>query len=391
MRRILDIIIILLLLALFCVNRGKFFGKEWGLGQTEQQPATMNDDSSDTDGAPISLDEAKTIFAEATSLKNKGKGVFEVKADSKTVGFVMKSSPYSDDISGFMGPIPLLIGLDKDSRIFKVTALENDETPQFFETATNAGILDSWNGMLPTEVAGKKVDAVTSATYSSKGIIGSMQARMAAMDKLQPTKPTDWNAIVSNACFILLVIVSLAGFFKPRMIGKGRIVLLVASVLILALWQGRMLSMAQFMVWLVKGIPLVAQWCVALLFLLSIVLPMAFGKAYYCAWVCPMGAAQELFGTINKKHKVRLGTSLIQWLQLVRTAVLLGVLLAMGIGLSFGFQDFEAFTVFHPGSAPKAALAIGVVSLIASLWIARPWCRFLCPLGELLETVKRQK
>ncbi len=390
MRKVLDIIIIILLLVLFCLHSGKFFGKEVFSNQAKQQPEATTEDGAD-DGAPVSLDEAKSIFTDATSLASMGKGVFEVKAGGKTIGFVMKSSPYSDGTSGFMGPIPLLIGLDKESRIFKVIALKNDETPQFFELVTKAGILDSWNGMLPKEVAGKKVDAVTGATYSSKGIIGSMQARMAAMDEIQPPKPMDWNALVSNVCFILLVILSMVGFFKPRLIGKGRIALLAASVVILAFWQGRMLSMAQFMVWLVNGIPLAAQWCVALLFLLSIALPMAFGRAYYCAWVCPMGAAQELLGTINKKHKVRLGASLLQWLQLIRTAVLLGVLLAMGLGLSFGFQDFEAFTVFHPGSAPKAALAIGVVSLVASLWIPRPWCRFLCPLGELLETLRRQK
>ena len=389
MRKVLDIIIIILLLALFCVHSGKFFGKDVFSKQATPQPEATTEDGAD--GAPVSLEDAKSIFADATSLASKGKGVFEVKVGGKTIGFVMKSSPYSDGVSGFMGPIPLLVGLDKESRIIKVIALKNDETPQFFELVTKAGILDSWNGMLPKEVAGKKVDAVTGATYSSKGIIGSMQARMAAMDEIQPPKPTDWNAIVSNVCFILLVILSMVGFFKPRLIGKGRIALLAASVVILAFWQGRMLSMAQFMVWLVNGIPLAAQWCVALLFLLSIALPMAFGRAYYCAWVCPMGAAQELLGTINKKHKVRLGASLLQWLQLIRTAVLLGVLLAMGVGLSFGFQDFEAFTVFHPGSAPKAALAIGVVSLVASLWIPRPWCRFLCPLGELLETLRRQK
>ncbi|MBQ7649384.1 MAG: 4Fe-4S binding protein, partial [Victivallales bacterium] len=238
----------------------------------------------------------------------------------------------------------------------------------------------------------KKVDAITGATFSSNGVIDSMKARMAALGDIKPTPAVhNWRLIVSNVCFVLLLAVSLVGFFRPRLLGKGRMALLGASIIILAFWQGRMLSMAQFSVWLLNGIPLAAQWTVALLFLLSIVLPIIFGKAYYCAWVCPFGAAQELLGMMNRKRKIRLGNAVLQWLQLIRTAVLFGILLVMGMGLSFGFEDFEAFTVFHPSTAPKLALALGAVSLFASLWLPRPWCRFLCPLGELLETFRRQK
>ena len=390
MRKTFEIIIIVLLLALFCARNGKFLGREFSSRQAEPQKEVVAEDNS-SDGDPVSLDEAKAIFADATALNSIGKGVHEVKNGGKLLGYVMKSSPFSDDVSGFMGPTPLLIGLEADSKICKVLALKNQETPQFFDRVKEAGLLDSWNGLLPKEVADKKVDAVTGATYSSNGVIGAMKARMAAMEEIQPPKPKDWRGIIANGCFLLLLAVSLAGFFRPRLLGKWRLALLVASIAVLAFWQGRMLSMAQFMVWLVNGIPLAAQWCVALLLLLSIVLPVVFGKAYYCAWVCPMGSAQELLGTVNKKHKVRIGASLLKWLQFIRTAVLFGVLQAMGIGLSFGFQDFEAFTVFHPSTAPKAALAIGALSLLVSLWIPRPWCRFLCPLGELLETVRRRK
>lgn len=391
MRKLLEIIVIAVLLALICVRSGRVFGRAFGTEQ-EAPPSGEKAEATEEDGvAAVSLDEAKAVFADATALESKGKGVFEVKNGGTLLGYVMKSSPYSDGVSGFMGPTPLLIGLGTDSRICKVVALKNDETPQFFDNVKKAGLLDSWNGLLPKEVADRKVDAVSGATYSSNGVIGSMKARMAVMEEVQPPKPKDWNGIIADACFLLLLAVSLVGFFRPRLLGKWRIALLLASVLVLAFWQGRMLSMAQFMVWLVNGIPLAAQWCVALLFLLSIALPIVFGRAYYCAWVCPMGAAQEVLGMLNKKHKVRLGASVLKWLQMFRTALLFAVLIAMIIGIAFSFADFEAFTVFHPSTAPMAALVIGAVSLLAALWIPRPWCRFLCPLGELLETLRREK
>ena len=149
--------------------------------------------------------------------------------------------------------------------------------------------------------------------------------------------------------------------------------------------------MAQFTVWLVNGIPVAAQWAMLLLFLLSILLPLIFGKAYYCAWLCPMGAAQILLGELNKKHKLKLAPALLQWLQALRAAILFGCLLAIAVGLTFDFADFEAFTLFHPQTAPLAALVIGILSLLLAIWLPRPWCRFLCPLGELLETLRTRK
>ena len=103
-----------------------------------------------------------------------------------------------------------------------------------------------------------------------------------------------------------------------------------------------------------------------------------------------MGAAQALLGEVNKKHKLKLSPKLVKWLQYMRTAILLFGLLAMGIGLSFDSADMEAFTVFRPQSAPRVALVLAILSLVLSIFVARPWCRFLCPLGEMLEMVRKK-
>ena len=408
MKKLLDIITLLLLFALLCINRGKFLGHDLFSKEAPQPSETVQQAESKAEApvppsAVITLDEAKLLFPEATALAPKDDAIYEVKNGEALLGFIMKSSPYSDEISGFMGATPLMIALAPDFKIQKVIALKNEETPPFFERVKSNGLLDAWNGLLPSQVAEKQVDVVSGATFSSKGVIGSMQARMAAVKLEQaaaqepppeaapsPT-PTNWKRLIADAIFILLLIVSLVAFFRPSLIGKGRVWLLLASIIVLAFWQGRVLSMAQFTVWVVNGIPVAAQWAMLLLFLLSILLPLIFGRAYYCAWLCPMGSAQVLLGELNKKHKLKLAPKLLQWLQVLRAAILFGCLLAIAIGLSFDFADFEAFTLFHPQTAPIAALIIGALSLILAIWIPRPWCRFLCPLGELLETLRRNK
>lgn len=408
MKKLLDIIILLLLFALLCINRGKFLGHDLFSKEAPQPIETVQQAESKAEApvppsAVITLDEAKLLFPEATALAPKDDAIYEVKNGEALLGFIMKSSPYSDEISGFMGATPLMIALAPDFKIQKVIALKNEETPPFFERVKTNGLLDAWNGLLPSQVAEKQVDVVSGATFSSKGVIGSMQARMAAvkLEQAAAQEPhqeavpsptlTNWKRLIADAIFILLLIVSLVAFFRPSLIGKGRVWLLLASIIVLAFWQGRVLSMAQFTVWVVNGIPVAAQWAMLLLFLLSILLPLIFGRAYYCAWLCPMGSAQVLLGELNKKHKLKLAPKLLQWLQVLRAAILFGCLLAIAIGLSFDFADFEAFTLFHPQTAPIAALIIGALSLILAIWIPRPWCRFLCPLGELLETLRRNK
>ena len=44
-----------------------------------------------------------------------------------------------------------------------------------------------------------------------------------------------------------------------------------------------------------------------------------------------------------------------------------------------------------PVTTPMLALILGILSLVLSIWIQRPWCRFLCPLGEFLELIRRKK
>ena len=99
----------------------------------------------------------------------------------KNNGMVLFSSPYSDTINGFNGPIPLQITFDNNGRITEVLVLDNNETPRFLQRVIDAGFLDSWNGLTAEEALNKEVDAVSGATYSSNGIKNSLKARLEAI------------------------------------------------------------------------------------------------------------------------------------------------------------------------------------------------------------------
>ncbi|MBP5573455.1 MAG: FMN-binding protein [Bacteroidales bacterium] len=128
------------------------------------------------------LTELKAAFPKATYVELTDTATYAVKnASGKVIGTVLLSSPYADDIKGFNGPMPLQIALDKDGKIIEVRLLENHETPNFLKRVTDAGFINSWNGLTVEEALHKEVDAVSGATYSSNGIQKSLKARLEAI------------------------------------------------------------------------------------------------------------------------------------------------------------------------------------------------------------------
>ena len=125
------------------------------------------------------LTELQTAFPKAAYVELTGTATYDVKNDKgKVIGTVLLSSPYSDDIKGFNGPTPLQIAMDEKGKIIEIRVLENDETPSFLNRVIQAGFLNSWNGLTAEEALNKEVDAVSGATFSSKGIQKSLKARL---------------------------------------------------------------------------------------------------------------------------------------------------------------------------------------------------------------------
>lgn len=104
---------------------------------------------------------ALTSCGNGDGVMSKNKGVYTV--DTTTL---------ATDINGFNGPTPLKITI-KDKKIVSVEALENSETPSFFERMVNGGMLSKWEGMTVDKALESligNVDVVSGATFSSKAV-----------------------------------------------------------------------------------------------------------------------------------------------------------------------------------------------------------------------------
>jgi polyferredoxin len=126
---------------------------------------------------------------------------------------------------------------------------------------------------------------------------------------------------------------------------------------------------------------------VSLLFIiaaLSSVLSFLFGKNFYCGYICPYGALQEVCGCLSFKKK-KLPGKILNILRVTRRVYLFLIFMAILIFGNIGLLYTEPFAVFLPQHVPLAFMILASIFLAASFFIPRFWCNFFCPTGQIME------
>jgi len=123
-----------------------------------------------------------------------------------------------------------------------------------------------------------------------------------------------------------------------------------------------------------KAVPVVFFVSFALISLLTIL-----GNKLFCGWVCPVGALQELIHRIPlpKRLRARVPFRIANSIRVAVFAIFIVFAFAGGIEIYEYLNPFEALQ-WEFGAVGMAAL--GVVS-VAALFLWRPFCYLLCPLG----------
>lgn len=110
----------------------------------------------------------------------------------------------------------------------------------------------------------------------------------------------------------------------------------------------------------------------------------------FCGWLCPLGSIQDWIHSLAKRVKIpqiRIHSNLDRVLKFIRYLVLALILYATARSFNLVFikaDPYYALMHFYTGEVAPLALVILGSTLVASLFIQRPWCRWLCPLGAIL-------
>ena len=116
---------------------------------------------------------------------------FPAKKDSQLVGTAVRT--YSD--RGFGGKIWLMVGFDKDNRLYKIKVLEHKETPGLGNKMEKPWFIDRFAGKdlsvfkLKVKKDGGDVDAITAATITSRAFCDAVERAYRALSRSKGGKP----------------------------------------------------------------------------------------------------------------------------------------------------------------------------------------------------------
>lgn len=122
------------------------------------------------------------------------------------------------------------------------------------------------------------------------------------------------------------------------------------------------------------------SFTVLLFFILPLVFSLFFGRVF-CAGACPLGAIQDLIiiKPVSLPSWLRKTLGLIPYIYLA-----LAILFAI-TGTDFLICRYDPFVGIFRMDAPFLMTVLGIALLLMGLFVARPYCRFLCPYGVLLK------
>jgi len=119
-------------------------------------------------------------------------------------------------------------------------------------------------------------------------------------------------------------------------------------------------------------------------FLLPLLFALFFGRVF-CAAVCPLGAIQDavVVRPVQVSRATETALSVFPYVYLGLTV------LSVATGAGFLICRYDPFVGFFRQGASFNMFLVGGVLLLIGAFVARPYCRFLCPYGVLLRWTSR--
>ncbi len=225
---------------------------------------------------------------------------------------------------------------------------------------------------------------------STTGVLAQSQARFPKPDfesgYEQPSPTTPEPRALAMDYFdvgVLLAVIALASFLAIRKRSRGGLLLVsIFSLIYFGFFRngcicsiGAIQNVALTLVDPNYSISLVAL----LFFVIPLVATLFFGRTF-CAGACPLGAIQDLliFKPISIPVWLRKGLGFIPYLYLG-----LAVLFAV-TKTDFIICRWDPYVGIFRMDARFIMVVLGIALLLIGLFVARPYCRFLCPYGVLL-------
>lgn len=288
---------------------------------------------------------------------------------------------------GYGGEITAIVEV-QDSLIQKVEIVKQSETLVYFEKCKDF-ILSFTGKKLGSNT--QLVDAVSGATITSAAILEIIQKfECEYLSTSHPSK-NKIHLSLSSALITLLICLSILAYFiqKEKLKKALRFILLFSSLLILGFWLNTPLTIANFAQLLTfKPLPLFSNIDIYLILIYALVSVIFTKRNSYCKNICPFGAFQDCAAYLLKpKSKISNLSQFNQLPLLLCGLALIPALLFQAPGLSL----YEIYSGIFDFTLSLGLYAAFILTILLMLFVKRPWCRFLCPTGAVLNQILKLK
>ncbi len=128
-----------------------------------------------------------------------------------------------------------------------------------------------------------------------------------------------------------------------------------------------------------------------ILMALGLAVAFLFGPIF-CGYFCPLGTWQEWIGKLGKKlfgkkYNRMVPPKVDKVLRYLRYVVLAAVVWMTASAVKLVFADVDPYYAlfnFFTGEVALPAILVLIAVTALSLFVERPWCKYLCPYGALL-------
>ncbi|MCP4230722.1 MAG: 4Fe-4S binding protein [bacterium] len=348
----------------------------WGYIIAEDKVALSDEDIRIFAGTTMSPEERQSPFRHWVIEESEG----------RYYGFT--SGDAGVEVTGYGGPIEVLILMDDGGYIEKTELLANYETPSYL--ADIDLLFEQFIGRSVEEplTIDEDIDAITRATVTSVAVTDAtrLATRRAAVELLGMDLPTegkpepevDWLGAVFAGTFLIVGVI-----LRKHPIKWLRFAFLLSAVVILGFWMGRFIGIGDIGRFFLFGFPgLLQGLSIYVLIFGGIIVASVWGNVY-CGWVCPFGAISELLYSIPGA-KLDITGSLTRRLSFLRYAVLVVVLSLIIGSRELWAADYEPFDQMFAFVGGFVAISFAIFLLALSIFNYRFFCKYLCAVGGLL-------
>ncbi|MDM4015537.1 FMN-binding protein [Roseiconus lacunae] len=375
----------------------------------------------------ISIEELSDWFPNAGRVENRDHRVVVFDHQGNELGQVLRSGPYSETIIGYQGPTELLLRLDGRTgqegqsepkerspivrAIFIRSSFDNQPYVRYCRMERsfwNKFVDRSMAELAATNLEQSGIEGVSGATMTSLAISETIfatadrwadrvreTAERRRMESTLRGRLASWLGdirfgVTDLACFAMLLTLSILksrGLFRRRWL---RSLWLAASVVVIGLWSGNLISMALIAGWGGEGIAWRLAPALAAIALIAFASPPIGKSNPYCNHLCPHGALQQSLRPKPKsRRRIRLPATLTRVLMVVPGSCLVIAYLLLLFRPSVDLAGWEPFHAYLYRVAPLTSIAFAIATLLFASVVPMGYCRLGCPTGRLLDYLRR--